>query len=210
MSRVLDTPHSGDSLFFDFIAYKRIAEKLFADQVQRRIHGDPILSRVRRLTIHEGGRVDLTRADKSKDEMQMTRATADIEIPVEQLKFITFDDLVAHAAKLAKQLADHQSRIMFEKLERVTTEFGQVVDAKALGAKRAFLEMEEKVWTDFDPDTLEPRNQVLVIHPSQREKLVALAAELDKDEEFKKELAAIRARKIEEWRARENSRKLVD
>lgn len=70
--------------------------------------------------------------------------------------------------------------------------------------------MNRRLQMEFDPETLEPVNQMIVVHPSQAQSFIAQAKEWEKDPEFVAEMKEIRQRQIEEWRARENRRKLVD
>lgn len=63
---------------------------------------------------------------------------------------------------------------------------------------------------EFDPATLQPKGLMFVVHPTQAERFMKLAAEWENDPEFQAEHKRIREKKIEEWRARENRRQLVD
>jgi hypothetical protein len=170
----------------------------------------PILEGIRHSTIHEGRSSRLVRADDSTQEIDLKLGRATLEIPAEQMKSITQEQLMALITQLAQQVADYQEQTLFSTLEQVTEETGNSVSAITLGAKEAFLEAQRKVQVDFDPDTLEPKNMVFVVHPSQSEALIAAIQEWEKDPEFSRALDQIRARQLEDWRARESSRQLVD
>ena len=171
---------------------------------------EPILAGIHHSTIHEGQSASLRRADSSSYEIVFKAATAEISIPREEMRRVTAEALLGHMVQMARQFAAQQTQTMFEELRRVTEEVGNTVSAKELGAKEAFLEMERRIEMDFDPVTSEPKNLVLVFHPSQIERLKKLSVEWEKDPEFRAELGRIRQQKIEEWRARENRRQLVD
>lgn len=195
----------------DYPEYKDRAGRAIIDGVRARIPQlEPILGQVRHFVVHEGDGAHLTRADQSSEAIAFVEAHAELQIPKEQMKAVTAEQLVEYVTTIATQLAEHQARHMFATLERVTSEFGNTVDAKELGMKEALLEMERRIQMDFDPETLEPKGMSIVLHPSQVEKLMASAAEWEKDEEYVAKRAAIRAQKVEEWRARERARALAD
>jgi hypothetical protein len=195
----------------DFPEFKKRATAEIVAGIELRIpHVAPLLAGIRRTRIHEGTRATLTRADASTDSMDFIKAGAELAIPSEHMKHVTPGELVAHITAIAEQLAEHQSRVLIETISRATESTGNVVSASDLGMKAAFLEMERRIESDFDPDTLQRKGISLVVHPSQAEKLMALAAEWENDQDFQAELAAIRSQKLEEWRARERDRSLVD
>lgn len=70
--------------------------------------------------------------------------------------------------------------------------------------------MRRRIYMDFDPTTQQPTNPVMVIHPSQVESIKKQTEEWAKDPAFVAEMDQIRLQKLEEWRARESRRKLVD
>jgi len=64
---------------------------------------------------------------------------------------------------------------------------------------------------DFDPQTGKPDPEaVYIAHPDTAEWMHRLWQEWEKDGDFMKRVAEIRAKKYEEWRDRESRRKLVD
>lgn len=205
------TAHPSRLMLPDFPAVKKRGLFLFLRAVRRHIPvHSPILQGMRQSRIHEGRHAVLTRADESVSDIDFQAAHAELAIDREQMKAITIDQLVEHASKMAEQFAEQQTRAMFERLSEAVEAVGNTVSAAQLGAKQAFLEMERKIQVDFDPDTLEPKNLVFVIHPDQVEYFKTQTAEWSKDPEFLAERERIKQQKIEEWRARENSRKLVD
>jgi len=179
--------------------------------LQRRIpQVEPILAQVGRSRMHEGRLARITRQHESAEDMCFPAHTADFTLTRAQMRRMSIEELLTHVTGLAQQLASQQSELMFDRIREATESTGNVVSTRQLGAKEAFLEMERRVLTDFDPETLQPRNMFIVVHPSQAEKLIRLATEWEKDPEFVAERERIRQVKIEEWRAREDSRKLVD
>lgn len=195
----------------DYPKFKARAGRELIEAVRKRIPQiEPILGQVGHFRVHEGESSHLTRADSSAESIPFVQASAGIEIPREQMKTVTAEQLVEYVTTIAQQLAEHQTRHIFDTLNRVTEEVGNTVDAKDMDLKEALLEMERKIQMDFDPETLEPSGMSIVLHPSQVEKLMSAAAEWEKDEDYQKRRAEVRAQKVEEWRARERSRTLVD
>lgn len=70
--------------------------------------------------------------------------------------------------------------------------------------------MMAKVEWSFDPETEEPTGMSFVMHPDTAAKIIPLVKEWEQKPEFKARYEQLVERKREEWRARENRRKLVD
>lgn len=152
----------------------------------------------------------MTRADATSANIDFQKATAELSISREQMRRITAEQLVEHIASLSRQFAEHQARLLFSRVSEAVEEVGNSVSATELGAKEAFLEMNRRLEVTFDPETLEPKNQVIVLHPSQVASFKAQVDQWQQDPEFVEEMNRIRQQQIEAWRAREDSRKLVD
>jgi len=170
---------------------------------------EPILALITRTRQHEGESGLIARADETSDAVEYKRMSVPLEVPREEMRSTTLERVLERALGIASRMAAHQARAMFEKIAESTDRIGNKVDARS-DAKAAWLEMEAKAFTDFDPETLEPKNQVLVIQPSQRELWRQRSAEWEKDPAFVQARERVRKQKLEEWRARENSRRLVD
>jgi len=195
----------------DFPEAKKHVRGLLLRELQRRIpQMAPILAGISHTRIHEGRLARLTRADKSSDEISFQLSSAELSLPREQMRRISVEQLMDHVTHLAEQLAGHQAQLLFQTIREATEATGNAVSAARLGEKEAFLEMERRIEMDFDAETLEPKNLVYVMHPSQAKRIKALSEEWEKDPEFIAEQKRIRQTKIEEWRARENRRQLVD
>jgi hypothetical protein len=195
----------------DFPDVKTRARRDFLRAVRERVpEYEPILGEIKHLRIHEGRSGLLTRRDLSTDNLQYQRLGAELELTREQMRRITVDELLEHVSKMAEQLAEQQARLMFARLSTAVEEVGNVVSAAELGAKEAFLEMMRRLEVDFDPETLEPKNLVLVLPPDQMQSFSAQVKEWQNDPAFAEEMGRISQQQIEDWRARENRRTLVD
>lgn len=186
---------------------RRLLIKLIQEQMPQH---EPLLAGIKHSRVHEGRSAVLTRQDESIDDIEFRSAGAEVSLTREQMRRVTVDELLEHVSSMAAQLAGQQVQLMFEKVSKAVEEVGNVVSASELGTKEAFLEMQRKLEVDFDPETLEPKNLVIVLHPSQVQSFKAQAEEWEKDPAFVAEMDRIREQQIEAWRARENSRKLVD
>ncbi|HET6232040.1 MAG TPA: hypothetical protein VFE05_18345 [Longimicrobiaceae bacterium] len=190
---------------------KNLARRAFTREVRRGIpRHEPLLEGIGQSHVHEGKTVRLTRQDESTDQIEFTVASATLDITREQMRRISGEQLLEHASRIAGQFAEQQAKHMFARLSEAVEQVGNSVSAADLGMKEAYLEMQRRLEVDFDPETLEPKNQVLVMHPSAAENFIAQATEWDQDPEFVTECERIRQQQIEAWRARENRRKLVD
>jgi len=200
-----------DVAFPDFPRVKAEARRLVDRAVRQHITASsPVLADIGHTRIHEGRAAQLTRADASTDDIRFRRATATIQIPREQMRRVTVEQLIAHVRDMAAQLADQQTAMLFERVTEAVESVGNVVSAAEMGARAAFLEMERRIEVDFDPVTLEPNERVMVIHPSQAEAWKARWEEWERDPEFTAELARIREAQLQAWRAREDRRRLAD
>lgn len=195
----------------DFPDVKNLARRAFIRAVRRGIpQHEPLLDGIGQSRVHEGKTARLTRRDESTDQIEFQAASATLDITREQMRRTSVEQLLEHASHIAEQFAEQQAKLMLSRLSEAVEQVGNSVSAAELGMKEGFLEMQRRLEVEFDPETLEPKNQVLVMHPSQAEKFMAQATEWDQDPEFVAEFEKIRQQQIEAWRARENRRKLVD
>ena len=194
----------------DYPKVKRHVETAIFRFIEAAVNeSEPILALVTRTRQHEGESGLIARADETRDTVEYKKTSVPVEVSREEMRSTTLERVLEHALGIAREMAAHQAKTMFEKLAEVTEQTGNSVDARG-DAKAAWLEMEAKVLTDFDPETLEPKNQVLVIHPSQVGVWKQRTAEWENDPAFVEARERVRKQKLEEWRARENSRRLVD
>jgi hypothetical protein len=99
---------------------------------------------------------------------------------------------------------------MGEKISEVTKSTGRAIEAKGQElSPKLVLEALDKMDIEFD-ERHRPKNLILVVHPSQIQKFIKNSAIWEKDPDYVKARNELMAKKLAEWRARENSRKLVD
>lgn len=195
----------------DFPEAKKLGRRAVLRSVRKEfaVH-EPLLEGIRHNTAHEGHRGRLERNDSSVQDIEYERASAELLLTREQMRRITIPELAEKITSMSQQLAGQQVQLLLARLSEAVDQVGNAVSAASIGTKAAFLEMQRRLEVDFDPATLEPKNMVIVLHPSQVEGFKAQVEVWEQDPEFLREMEAIRAKQIEEWRARENRRTLVD
>lgn len=195
----------------DFPDAKKVGRRAVLRAVrQSQSAHEPLLEGIRHTTDHEGRKGRLVRQDMSVDDFDYAPASAELVLTRAQMRRITIPELLEKIASMSQQLAGQQVKLMLSRISEAVEEVGNTVSAASIGNKAAFLEMQRRLEVDFDPETLQPKNLVIVLHPSQVESFRAQAEEWERDPEFLDEMAKIRAKQIEDWRARENRRTLVD
>lgn len=194
----------------DFPAVKRTAETMLVRYTQGEVlRISPVLAEVSRIRQHEGQRWGLDRKGEGPAQPYQRLESA-LTLARENMKTGGFQTVLEQYGKVAAEFAEAQSRDMFEKINEAVEEVGNVVDATGGLTKEKLLEMLDRVQTDFDPETGEPRGGMFVMHPDAAEKIMPLIEEWEKDPEFRKALEEQRERKYLEWRARESNKRLVD
>ncbi len=107
----------------------------------------------------------------------------------------------------ATQLAQYS----FSFINSVIDETGNSIDAKGRPVTPdLILEALEKLPIDFDENTGLAKFPTFYINPSQKEVFQKAIADAKSDQNFKLRFDQMVERKKEEWRDRENNRKLVD
>lgn len=195
----------------DFPEVKGYVERqLFRVMRQRITDIEPLLREIRHNRIHEGSMMRLTRADTTTDHISLQSAYADMEIPRDEMRGTSVEQLLERIDLMARQFADQQAQLLIAKIGEAVDKSGNAVSAAVLGEKEAFLEMHRRIEVDFDAATLEPRDTAFIVHPSQVDALKAKLEEWEKDPDFQAEMERIHQQQLEAWRARENNRQLVD
>ena len=170
----------------------------------------PVLAQTSSFHQHEGRRVAYAREDDSTAEVGYEPARFPIELTRDEMRTPDLDGLIAKFEALAQQMAKAQATLMFARISTATEEVGNVVQVGGDFQPHHFLEMIDKVQMDFDPETGLPVGQAFVMHPNIAAKVIPKLRAWEQDPAFKAQYERIMTRKREEWRAREDRRKLVD
>ena len=111
---------------------------------------------------------------------------------------------------MVEEIAQKQTEMLLAGASRAAESVGNTVNVGGSLQPEHFLDMLRKIRMDFDRTTGEPRYPSLVVHPSQLPAIQAKMTEWDADPRLVEEKRKIIEAKREEWRAREDNRKLVD
>lgn len=201
----------GENVLPDFPEVKsHLRARLLSWTQTQMPHFSPLLGEVGRFRQHEGRTAQLARADSSSETLTYPKHGVSISLTREEMRTFDFAALSAKLLDMAQQMAELESRMMFTKIREAAESVGNSVAADGNFRPEHFFEMLNNIEMDFDPETGEPRGHQIVMHPETAAKIIPLMQSWEADPAFVAEHEAILARKREEWRAREDRRKLVD
>jgi hypothetical protein len=161
--------------------------------------------------IHEGeGKWILKRDDGSIDDRgSLKQFGVEIEIKLDEIEKMTFEDVLKKIDAAADEMGKKVSGSFYEHINEVTKETGNVVDAKGEPfSMDKFLDVLDKVLIDFKEDG-EPELPTIVAGPELAKKITHVLSESESNPQYKARYDQIIVKKRQEWRDRENSRKLV-
>lgn len=170
----------------------------------------PLLGEIRQFRQHEGKTGHLVREDQSSETLDYPMSSFPIEITRDEMKVLDLPGLIGKFSRLAEQVAEAQARMTYAKVSEAAGAVGNTVSAGGDFRPEHFFELLSKIAMDFDPETGEPIGQTFVMHPDTAAKVIPLMQAWESDPSFVAEHQRILAVKREEWRAREDRRKLVD
>jgi hypothetical protein len=170
----------------------------------------PLLGEIGRIYQHEGQPGSLTRADGSTEPLDYSTQSFEFDLTRDEMKHLDLDGLMEKYRALAEQMAAAQSRLMFQKISEAASSVGNTVSAEGQFRREHFLDLISRVEMEFDTATGEPTGQSFIMHPDTAAKIIPLMEEWESDPAFIAEQQRIINAKREEWRVRENRRRLVD
>lgn len=169
-----------------------------------------IFSTVPSFTVHEGDRWKIERLDGTETEQPYQELLSGFTIGFKEVPDLTPEKIRAKLDSVAEDAARQMSQSMFREIQQATEQVGNVVDAKGKPlTKELFLEMLEKIESEFTPDG-EWVPPSIVMHPDVWKANEAKFKEWEQDKEFANRQAELINKKREAWHAREALRKLVD
>jgi hypothetical protein len=190
---------------------KRLLARLIREAQAQASLDSPLLRNVRRFTQHEGRINELTRDDLSKDTIDFSPLTVELTLSHDEMRVYDPSLVVKKLTEMATSFASQQERRMLEEVARAADSVGNVVDARGDELQPGhLLDILKKIRVDFDPLTGRPELPTLVLHPAMAAAVRKKSEEWSKDAELSAAYDKVIEAKREEWRARENSRKLVD
>lgn len=195
----------------DFIEVKRKLSKQVQKYLREKIkNSESFLREIRQKIQHEGGRLHMKTYDGYVDEIEYKALESEFTIKSDEIIKEGIGAFKKHIDEVAKDISSQQAKIVFQKLNEITSKTGNVVDAKGEPfTKEKLLEVIEKIDVDFDEHG-QPVNLMIVMGPVLFNKVKDQIPAWEKDEDFMKKHNEILERKRREWLDRENNRKLVD
>jgi hypothetical protein len=195
----------------DFPKEKELLGKFWNEYLVRK-HREllGIFAGIPAFTVHEGDRWKLERTDGSESEQPYKELSSEFVIEMKDVPDLTPELIREKIDKVAEDAAMQMTKGIYKEIQQATEQAGNIVNAEGQPfSKEHFLELVEKVESDFTPDgqLIAPS---LVMHPDFWKANEERFKEWEQDEEFTARHEEIINKKREEWRAREASRKLVD
>ena len=195
----------------DFPKEKALLAKFWTEYLARK-HREllGVFSTIPSFSIHEGDRWKIERPDGTASEQPYQEMSSGFTIDLNEVPDLTPEKLKAKLNAVAEDGARQMSQGFFREIQQATEQVGNTVDAKGKPlTKELFLELLEKIESDFTPDGqwIAPS---LVMHPDAWKANEAKFKEWEQDKEFTDRQTEIINKKREEWHAREALRKLVD
>ena len=118
-------------------------------------------------------------------------------------------ELESQLEETATAIAQQQERMLFTTVSDAVERVGNAFDARGKPFHPSmFHEALRKMWVDFD-ESGQAILPTIVMHPDMFKAIGPKLKEWEADKNLKAEFDAVIAQKREEWRARENNRKLV-
>lgn len=186
----------------------------FARTIQRllreRVRSNALLREINRSVVHEGAQSQIRRAGENEyDSIEMKETSGSMEISFEEIERIDLKLVLEKIDIAANEFIRQHLEHLFQTLEDATRKSGNVVDAKGkpLGHDEMFQAL-EKMQIDFNGD-YNFSELIMVVPPSMASRIEQLDLELRNSPDLKVKFEKLRARKIDEFRAREMDRNLA-
>lgn len=159
---------------------------------------------------HEGDKWKLIRSDGTGEIHSYNTVEGLMTIQKGDVSSLTSDTIREKLDEIANNMVRQITQKMFEEIERVTHEVGNEINANGQSlSPNLFLQMLEKIDMTFD-EKEDWNPPTMFISPEMWEANKENFQSWENDKEFLAKRDEIIRRKKEEWRDRENCRKLVD
>lgn len=153
----------------------------------------------------EGNNTVIIREDGSVEEIGFEGITAELQVNFAEVETMTHEMVLDKINRLAKEMAEKKAKFASEQIGKAAEDAGNVVSADGQPFSiDLLLEFLEEMAIDFDEAGNSSR-LVLVAHPRLRPSIVKVMSQAEIDPRYQE----LMERKKEEWRVRENNRKLV-
>jgi hypothetical protein len=192
----------------DYSETKELFSRFFQTYIRRKARAISPLADVRVRYLHEGKGMKMVRADQSESNTGAQQLSTMAEIKIDEIPDLTLQKALAKYDEMILDLVGKQTGFALDRISEDIPK-SQSVDAKGkkLDADLV-LQVLETIQIDFYPDG-RPHELHVVGGLFSEERLRAADKEVKSNPELQKRYEELMARKKEEWRAREASRKLV-
>ncbi len=193
-------------MLIDYPSIKQRIEELINERMRRALLHPLFDSGGMRLA-NEGNRFSVAGDHGWKHEGEFKEAEALLEVNLEEYESLTFNDLLERVDRATAELLAKKSKMMFESLDKITRETGNVIDARGAATPEHLFAMIEKVDMSFDSKG-QPQ-MALVAGTEACKKLVEVIQKIETDPVLKQRMDLLMQRKKDDWSDRESSRALV-
>ncbi len=194
----------------DFPSIKRENREAVNRFLQAQLRQGPLLSEIGEKTHFEGNKISSIAATGESTESTYRKLSSQYSIKREDVIAKGTMAFIENIQNVAEEMKKQKARLLFDRLNEVTAQTGNRVDAKGGPFTfELFMELLGKIAIEFD-DRGNPILPTLIISPEMGAKLKHKLPEWDANPEYKKRFDEIIERKRKEWNDRESDRKLVD
>ncbi len=192
----------------DYVKTKSEVQGLYNDLFEHYLkkHSGPI-SEIRSYKVFEGENTSIIRPEGHEDITQMQSASSTFELKYDEVPSLTLEKIAYKLESAAKEMADQQVQHFYETISKAVESAGNTVSGGPLTAER-ILEVMETIQIDFDKNGQATLPQIH-IGPEQEDLLKREFSRLETEPDLKDRWTQVMFQHRENWRARENSRKLV-
>lgn len=165
-----------------------------------------IVSEFKKSRMFEGKNSKIYRDDGIIDEVKMRKHGIEISLKFKEIENSSPEEILKKIDKAGAELTAQKTKTMFDKIGNVAKSVGNEFSLK--GQKfnlEHFFKAMEKIYIDFDKN----ENPILPTFVGPTNFDFDVLKKLESDDEAKQKYEEIIRIKKDEWRARENSRKLV-
>ena len=190
----------------DFLKTKEKLKKMLDSKRKKAelLHLGPVAD-VPTLMIFEGNKSATIHRDGSCEEVKMEKATSRIEVKWEEVETMTHETVLDKINNAAEEIGKKVRTSFYETLSEAAEEIGNVTssDGNPLTID-LLLEMLEEMHVSFDEEG-NPNGLTFAANSKMLPSLDRILSQVVDDPRYQE----LMERKREEWRVRENSRKLV-
>lgn len=190
----------------DFLKVKARLETMLNYQMElARLSHMGVFADVPTSVVVEGNNTVIIREDGSVEEIGFEGITAELQVNFAEVETMTHEMVLDKINRLAKEMAGKKAKFAYEQIGKAAEDAGNVVSADGQPFSiDLLLEFLEEMEIDFN-EAGNPSGLALVAHPKLRPSIVKVMSQAEIDPRYQE----LMERKKEEWRVRENNRKLV-